>query len=69
MKFQQESETDKKYIEEYIQNCNSTSFEKIRKKIESIKEASEIKPMTITCADCKQTYETPFTMNVANFFG
>ena len=32
------------------------------------KEASEIKPMTITCDKCKHTYETPFTMNVANFF-
>lgn len=59
---------DKKHIEEYIQNCDSASFEKIRKRIETIKEASEIKPMTITCNDCKHTYETPFTMNVANFF-
>ena len=60
---------DKKHIEEYIQNCDSATFEKIRKKIEIIKEASEIKPMKITCNDCKHEYETPFTMNVANFFG
>ena len=59
---------DKKHIEEYIQNCDSVSFEKIRKKIQDIKESSEIKPMKITCNDCKHEYETPFTMNVANFF-
>ena len=59
---------DQKFIEEYIQNCDSISFEKIRKKIQDIKEDSEIKPMQITCNDCKHEYETPFTMNVANFF-
>ena len=59
---------DKKHIEEYIQNCDGVTFEKIRKRIEDIRTESEIKPMTITCNDCKHQYETPFTMNVANFF-
>ncbi len=59
---------DKKHIEEYIQNCDGVTFEKIRKRIEDIRTSSEIKPMTITCNDCKNQYETPFTMNVANFF-
>ena len=56
------------HISEYIQNCDGTSFEKIRKKIEEIKLVSEIKPMNIVCNDYKHAYETPFTMNVANFF-
>ena len=59
---------NKDHIREYIQNCDGSSFEKIRKKIEEIKSASEIKPMNIVCNDCKHAYETPFTMNVANFF-
>ena len=59
---------DQKFIEEYIQNCDSISFEKIRKKIQDIKEVSEIKPLNITCDKCQHNYETPFTLNVANFF-
>jgi len=59
---------DKEYIKEYLQNCDNKAFGKIRKKIEDIKEKQDVKPLTITCADCKHTYETPFTLNVANFF-
>lgn len=59
---------DKGHIKEYLQNCDNKHFDKIRKKIEHIKEASEIKPLKITCDKCQHAYETPFTLNVANFF-
>jgi len=59
---------DKEHIKEYLQNCDNKAFDKIRKKIESIKESQEIKPLHIVCADCKHEYDTPFTLNVANFF-
>ena len=59
---------DKEHIKEYLQNCDNKAFDKIRKKIESIKESQEVKPLQITCADCKHEYNTPFTLNVANFF-
>lgn len=59
---------DKEHITEYIKNCESKVFSKVRKKIEEIKKLGEIDPLNITCADCKHQYETPFTMNVANFF-
>jgi hypothetical protein len=59
---------DKEFIKEYLQNCDNKAFDKIRKKIESIKESQEIKPLLIICADCKHEYNTPFTLNVANFF-
>lgn len=59
---------DKEHIKEYLQNCNNKAFDKIRKKIEAIKEKQEIKPLQITCADCSHSYQTPFTLNVANFF-
>lgn len=59
---------DKEHITEYIKNCESKVFSKVRKKIEEIKKLGEIDPLSITCADCKHQYETPFTMNVANFF-
>jgi len=59
---------DKEHIKEYLQNCNNKSFGKIRKKIETVKETSEMEPLHIVCADCKHEYTTPFTLNVANFF-
>lgn len=59
---------DKQFIAEYVKNCNAKDFEKIRKRIEVIREASEIKPLAVKCDKCSHEYETPFTMNVANFF-
>jgi len=59
---------DKLHIKEYLQNCDNKAFDKIRKKIESIKEDSEVKPLQITCDKCQNEYQTPFTLNVANFF-
>jgi len=60
---------DKDHIEEYIRNCDNKAFAKIRNQIESIKKDAEIAPLHIACDDCKHEYDTPFTMNVANFFG
>lgn len=59
---------DKDHIKEYLQNCNTKSFDKIRKKIEQVRQDSEMAPLQIVCNDCKHEYTTPFTLNVANFF-
>ena len=59
---------DKDHIREYIKNCDMKAFGKIREKITHIKEVAEIKPLHVVCNDCKHEYNTPFTMNVANFF-
>ena len=59
---------DKDHIREYIKNCDMKAFSKIREKITHIKEVAEIKPLHVVCNDCKHEYNTPFTMNVANFF-
>jgi len=59
---------DRTYIAEYLENCPSQQFEKIREKIAKIRESGEMDPLHIVCNDCKHEYTTPFTMNVANFF-
>lgn len=59
---------DRTHIAEYLENCPSQQFEKIREKIASIRESGEMDPLHIVCNDCKHEYTTPFTMNVANFF-
>ena len=58
---------------EYLQYINKSRFilyknKDLVKQIEEIKKAAEIDPLHITCNDCKHEYNTPFTMNVVNFF-
>lgn len=59
---------EKKHISEYLENCPSKDFDKIRDKITKIRESGDMDPLHIVCNDCKHEYKTPFTMNVANFF-
>jgi len=59
---------DRTHIAEYLENCPSQQFEKIRENIAKIRESGEMDPLHIVCNDCKHEYTTPFTMNVANFF-
>lgn len=58
------------YISEYIANIDKDSYKKIRDRVISFREQSDIKPLTIVCQnqECKKTYETPFTLDVSNFF-
>lgn len=56
------------YIEEYIRNCEKDVFDKIRDHMAELKKVSELKPLDITCQGCTKQYETPFTMDVSNFF-
>jgi len=63
--------TDPAHIEEFVKNCDREVFERIRTHIISLKEQSELKPLKIKCQnlECAQVYETPFTLDVSNFFG
>lgn len=61
---------DHKYISEYIANIDKNIHKKIRDKVVQLREQSDMKPLTITCQnpECQKTYETPFTLDVSNFF-
>lgn len=56
------------HIEDFIQNCDRSIFDAIRKNIEHNKELSVTKPLQIKCSNCETEYETPFTLDVSNFF-
>lgn len=60
---------ESEFIEEYITNCEKETFDQIRNHMTQLRSGSELKPLTITCQGCTKQYETPFTMDVANFFG
>jgi hypothetical protein len=59
---------DTAHINEWLQNSDKNTFEKIRHFVLSNKEGSEIKPVQITCDECGHEYEQPFTLDMSNFF-
>jgi hypothetical protein len=60
--------SDKQHIEEFIKNCERETFNRIRNHIVQLREASELKPLTLKCNGCQKDYTSPFTLDVANFF-
>jgi hypothetical protein len=62
--------TDAEHIEEFVKNCYRDVFERIRNHIVALRDQSELKPLKIRCQnpECQKEYETPFTLDVANFF-
>jgi hypothetical protein len=62
--------TDAGHIEEFVKNCDRDVFERIRNHIVDIREQSELKPLKIRCQnpECQKEYQTPFTLDVSNFF-
>lgn len=59
---------DTGFIEEFLKNCDKSVFTKIRDHAVSLREQSEIKPLTIKCADCEKDFTQPFTLDMSNFF-
>lgn len=57
------------HIREFLENTSSEMFDKIREHMLSIREGTEMKPLTIKCKDCEKEFQTPFTLDQANFFG
>lgn len=66
---QNETVVESEYIEEFIRNCDREVFNRIRDHITELRSSSELKPLKIRCQGCQKDYETPFTMDVSNFFG
>ena len=61
--------TEIEYIHEFINNCDSRLFAQLRDHVIALKQASEIKPIDLTCPECKHQYTQPFTLDMASFFG
>ena len=60
--------TDKKFILDFMKNCDRNLFIKLRDYNASLKESGEIKPLNIKCQNCGHEYNQPFTLNPADFF-
>ena len=60
--------TEHEHILEYMQNCDRSVFAQIRDYAVALREASELKPLNITCPSCQNKYEQAFTLDTARFF-
>jgi hypothetical protein len=61
---------ESEYIEDFLQNCDRTLFNRIKEHIISIKEKSELRPFEIVCPEeeCKNKYMQAITLDMSNFF-
>jgi hypothetical protein len=62
------SVTDKKFINEFVQNASSEVFNNINTRILSMKENMSLKAQKVQCQECKHDWSVEVTMDQTNFF-
>jgi len=60
--------TENEFILDYLNNCDSRTFNQIRDYVIKQREVSEIRPLDLTCGHCSHTYKQAFTLDMASFF-
>lgn len=60
--------TDKKFIRDFLINCDRTVFSAIRDHAIALREQTELRPVPVTCVHCNHEYEQPLNLDLANFF-
>ena len=61
--------TEIEYIFEFLNNCDSKLFAQLRDHVIALKQASEIKPIDLSCSECSNKYTQPYTLDMTSFFG
>jgi len=56
------------FIEDLLQNCDKTLFNRIRDHIISLKDQAEMQPVNLTCPECSNQYQQSITLDMASFF-
>ena len=57
------------HIEDFLRNCEKSTYDILRDKMISMRESSEIKPLKFKCAHCSHEFDQPFTLDQVSFFG
>jgi hypothetical protein len=60
---------DPEFILEFLKNCDSKLFVRIRDYIIECKQKAELQPLKIACDKCAHEYEQAVTLDMSNFFG
>jgi hypothetical protein len=56
------------YIEELLKNCDRALFNRLRDHIITLKQQSEMQPVTLVCPECQNQYEQTITLDMSSFF-
>ncbi len=59
---------EKEFIFDFLQHCDRNVYLQIREYNTVLKQATEVKPLKMTCSSCEFEYEQAFTLNPADFF-
>jgi bacterioferritin-associated ferredoxin len=64
-----EKVTSKEYILDFLVNCDKNVYAEIRDYMTKMREASQVKPLHLTCPNCNHEYNQLLTLDLSNFFG
>jgi len=59
---------EKEFIIDFLKNCEKQTFEALRNYAIKMREASEIKPLKMTCIHCQHDYDQSLILNPTDFF-
>jgi hypothetical protein len=60
--------TETEFIVDFLRNCDSKKFNQLRDHVIGLKQASEVKPLDLTCKECNHKYKQAFTLDLSSFF-
>jgi hypothetical protein len=60
--------TEQEFIIDFMHNCEKGIFQQIRDHAIELRQASEIKPLAVTCSECNHNYTQEFSLDMSNFF-
>lgn len=62
---------DPEHIKEFLNNASKKVYDAIRDHLLAIRDATTMKPLHIKCTneECGKEFDTPYTLDQANFFG
>lgn len=60
--------TETEFIVDFLKNCDSKKFNQLRDYVIGLKQASEVKPLDLTCKECNHKYKQAFTLDLSSFF-
>lgn len=60
--------TEREHIEEFLNNCPKNIFDNIRDHVIKLREATDLRPVDITCQNCSNQYKQEFSLDISNFF-
>lgn len=61
--------TEELQIQEFLNNCPAKIFDSIKDAAIEKRNASNLKPLKLTCNHCTKEYEQPLILDLSNFFG